>query len=590
MKRFLAVLVLIVLTVATVRAASPFAIRGLLPWHNFLSGPTAWDEEDYARYLDRMKSLGLNYITFHCYTGGAERYATYVEPLIRIEYRNVVPECGLDTSITARWGYRPLPVAEFAFDTGRLFSLPEGAKAFGAKCAVTARTNEDRYRQAQALMRRVIELAHQRGIQVGIGFEFGIHPPEFASIVPQDSWIRGALLPDPTHPASIEILRNTLDDILRSYPGVDWIWLWLHEHTMVVGSPVVVGTFREVVQRNYQYFEGAKDEMTIFTGIWSMAYIQQIHEYLARKAPKVRIAISGWGGGAQLPNTLRGLDRGLPTNIVFSCLSPSQGWAAQPEVMAEIAQHRDVWAIPWLEGDARLWHMQPRVNLLREQIQLAQKQQLNGVLAIHWRTEEMRANLDAFARFAGDPAKAPSVEEFYREDAAAQYGKNVAETVAARLVKLDREQSLEAYSPEYLPYDPSWGRLRPELRAQLTNDLAELTRAAAKVTDQRQRANLDWLLANYQFTLQLDEVSQQLEPAYRLKNRWLRGTVEPSSQAAQIAEARKALAAAPIADLFRTYARRIRSKGELGELSAMNQKLWLTYREMEQFLTNAAKE
>lgn len=85
-----------------------FPIRGTLPWHNFLSGPTAWDEEDYQQYLDRLQSLGLNYVAFHCYTGGAERYATYVEPLICVRYRDVVPQATFDTSLTARWGYRPL--------------------------------------------------------------------------------------------------------------------------------------------------------------------------------------------------------------------------------------------------------------------------------------------------------------------------------------------------------------------------------------------------------------------------------------------------------------------------------------------------
>ena len=54
----------------------PFPIRGTLAWHNFLSGPTAWDEEDYQRYLDRLAALGLNLVAFHCYTGGAERYAS----------------------------------------------------------------------------------------------------------------------------------------------------------------------------------------------------------------------------------------------------------------------------------------------------------------------------------------------------------------------------------------------------------------------------------------------------------------------------------------------------------------------------------
>ncbi len=44
--------------------------------------------------------------------------------MIRIEYRNVVPLAGFDTSLTARWGYRPLKVRDFAFGTSRLFDLP----------------------------------------------------------------------------------------------------------------------------------------------------------------------------------------------------------------------------------------------------------------------------------------------------------------------------------------------------------------------------------------------------------------------------------------------------------------------------------
>ena len=582
---FLALLAVVVQTVSQAAPPpSPFAVRGTLPWHNFLSGPTAWDEEDYVRYLDRLKALGLNYVTFHCYTGGAERYAPYVEPILRIRYRDVLPEAGFDTSLTARWGYRPLAVGEFAFGTDTLFNLPEGTRGFGARCAVLARTNEDRYDRAQALMRRVVELAHERGIQVGIGFEFGIHPPEFASVVPPDSWVRGAALPDPTHPASIEILRITLDDILRAYPGVDWIWLWLHEHTMHVGRPRVGPLFMQLVQRDAQFFQDAGSEDALFTGVWSLAYIRLAHEYLAQRAPQVRLAISGWGGGTQLPGTLRGLDRALPTNIVFTCLNPDQGWSPQPPVMAEIAQHRQVWAIPWLEGDLRLWHLQPRVNLLREQVRLAQEQKLRGVLAIHWRTEEMRANLDAFARFARDPARAPTVEEFYREDSVGQFGQPAAEKLAPKLVAYDREQALVAASPEYYPYDPSWGRLSPALRTRLMRDIADIEGLTRNATEERHRKNLDWLLANLQFTLLLDEVSRSLEPAYRLKDRWLRGEVDPQQLGTEVASARKALGEAPMENLFRTFARRVRSKGELGELSAMNQKLWLLYRELDRFL------
>lgn len=565
-------------------ARGPFAIRGTLPWHNFLSGPTAWDEEDYERYLDRMKELGLNYVTFHCYTGGAERYAPYVEPLIRIEYRQVIPETGFDTSLTARWGYRPLAVSDFAFDTAKLFPLQHGAKAFGARCAVLARTNEERYERAQALLRRVIEMAHARGIQVGLGFEFGIHPPEFASIVPPGSWIRGAMLPDPTHPASIEILRVTLDDILRAYPGIDWIWLWLHEHTMHVGRPQLSGKFRALMQRDAPFFGDAGSEDATFTGVWSLAYVRLAQDYLAQCAPKVRLAISGWGGGAQLPGTLRGLDRALPTNIAFTCLNPDQGASPQPSVLAEIARHREVWAIPWLEGDARLWHLQPRVSLLHDHVQLAHTQQLNGVIALHWRTEETRANLDAFARFARDPGAMPPVEEYYRQDCEQQFGRDAAAELAPLLTRLDREQALAAQSPEYFPYDPSWGRLTPELRNRLAEHLATINRLAGRADAGVHRTNLRWLADNFQFTLLLDEVSRNLEPAYRLKERWLRGEIEPAKLPSEAASARQALAGAPVENLFRTFARRVRSKGEMGELSSLNQRVWLQYRELDDFL------
>ena len=40
-------------------AAAPLQIRGTLPWHNFLSGPTAWDEADWVQYLDRRPAYRL---------------------------------------------------------------------------------------------------------------------------------------------------------------------------------------------------------------------------------------------------------------------------------------------------------------------------------------------------------------------------------------------------------------------------------------------------------------------------------------------------------------------------------------------------
>ena len=89
------------------------------------------------------------------------------------------------------------------------------------------------------------------------------------------------------------------------------------------------------------------------------------------------------------------------------------------------------------------------------------------------------------------------------------------------------------------------------------------------------------------FTLLLDEVGRKIEPSYRLKERWLRGEVDDARLKSETETARKQLASAPIVGLFRIFAQRVRSRGELGELSSLNQKIWLQYRESERFLDEA---
>lgn len=563
-------------------ADEPFEIRGTLPWHNFLSGPTAWNEEDYRVYLEELAERGLNFVGFHCYTGGAERYAPYVEPMIRLKYRDVLPEAGFDTSLTARWGYRPLPVKDFVFGTGKLF---RGKGAFGADCAVRARTNEERYRKAQSLMRKVLDMAHARGIQVAMGFEFGVHPPELASIVPPESRIPGAMLPDPTHPANIEILQAAVDDILIAYPGIDWLWLWLHEHSMFVAQPKLAGSFGEFYSREKDNFRDSPNEHDVFTGVWSLAQIRQVHDYLAKRSPKTRLVIGGWGGGPQLPPVLRGLDRALPTNIVFSCLNPGMGAQGHAPVLAEVARHRPTWSIPWFEGDGSLWHLQFRAASVSAQVKAAHTDKLAGVIGIHWRTEEIRQNLEAFAKTARDPKHAPTAEELYRDHCVERYGQESADELAPLLLQFEREGKLgNLSSPEFFPYEPNWGRIPAELGDKLRESVSLLDRFRSRTLSTQHRANLDWLADNFRFTLLLDEAGRKIEPAYRLKERLLRREVAETEIAEQAEEARRGLSSAPIGELFRTFARRVRSRGELGELSALSQKLWLQYRELERFL------
>jgi hypothetical protein len=571
-------------------APVPFHIRGVLPWHNFLSGPSAWNLDDYRKYLDDCRRMEINFIGFHNYTGGGQRYVTYVEPMIKIAYKGIVPDAYLDNSLTARWGYTPLSTKDFAFNTGSLFTPGEGA--FGADCSILSRNKSEHYRRTQTLMQKVVAMAHARGIQVAMGFEFGVHPPEFFSLMEDGLYWEGTgtLVPNPTHYQAIEILHATIDNILETYPEIDWIWLWLNEHSFF-GFDAGMALKNETFKKTYDEYSALFEDPGItptqkLIGVWSLTYIKEACDYIKRTAPHKNIVLGGWGGSDQLPAILKGLDKGLPTDIVFSCLNPGLGQYPQPALFAEIARHRRFWSIPWLEGDHQLWHYQARLHTVREQVKRAREMNHDGVIAIHWRTEETRANLECYSRFAANPMDTATVAELYREFLLKSCGMVAAEELSRQFSQLDEEMWLRnASSPEYYAYTPDWGRLDSTDNGRIRNLVGLIESARNRTSGKTNVRNLDWFKANLEFALLLDEVGVKLEPAYMLRKRFYDASFNLKAERERIRFARESLNEAPLKRLFEVFASRVRSRGELGELSSLNQKLFNEYKGLERFLS-----
>lgn len=577
--------------------SSSFSIRGILPWHNFLSGPTAWNIEDYETHLDWWQELGINLVVFHNYTGGGERYVNYVEPMIRIQYKNVLPHAEFDHSGTARWGYLPMKVEDFAFGTPQLFDLPEGADYFGSDAALLPGTNEERYDQAQSLMQQVLQMTRDRDMQMAMGFEFGVAPPEYASIrTGQMYWTgSGSLVYNPFDPDAIGILYATIDDILETYEGIDQIWLWLNEHTMF-GVQVDAALDNEPMaayyQENTHHYEGPEiTESMQFLGVWAQAYILRAYDYIKKKSPDTRVVISGWGSQVQLTPLLGGLHEALPDDIIFSVLNPGQGEYPHPEVFVEITNGREVWAIPWLEGDRSLWHLQPRVEKLRYHVKSAYEDGLDGVIGIHWRTEEIRENFTAFSHYALDPADTLSTASFYHTYFENLYGSTAAAELAPVMADIDREELFrDIPSPDYFAYRPAYGRLNEEQSQTINNLMDIIDDCLEQASEEQYISNLNWLRANLEFALLLDEVGRRIEPAWELRNDVLTGDAELSGDSERFRQAREEFEEAPIREMFEIFAQRVRSRGELGGLSSLNQRVWGEYKMLDSFLSEGMVE
>lgn len=299
--------------------------------------------------------------------------------------------------------------------------------------------------------------------------------------------------------------------------------------------------------------------------------------------------LGGWGGGNQLPLILKGLNRGLPADIVFSCLNPDLGKTPQPAFLEEIAKTRPVIAVPWLEGDHQLWHYQPRVALMRDHVELAAKQQLHGVVAIHWRTKETSFNFKTFAAFAGKKNDKTALSDLYGNYLLQSCGAIAAKQLTDLFVEMDTTAYQRgSLSPEYYAYTPQWGRLNDAMRHRTTRMVNQIAVVMKEEKHPAFRKELEWFRKTFTFELLLDEAGRCLEPAFTLRAQYFQQGSKAMNTTA-LREARAALNKAPMKNLFSTFASKIDSRGELGELSALNQKLWTEYKSLQAFLEKMEK-
>lgn len=87
-----------------------------------------------------------------------------------------------------------------------------------------------------------------------------------------------------------------------------------------------------------------------FLGVWAQAYIQKAYDYLRQKAPQTKVVVGGWGAEYQMGLLLKGLDKTLPDDIVFSMLNPGQGAKAHPDYFKAIAANRKYGLSPGSKG------------------------------------------------------------------------------------------------------------------------------------------------------------------------------------------------------------------------------------------------
>jgi hypothetical protein len=483
-----------------------FAVRGLLPWPDFLNCITVYNEEDFRAYFESMLRMRFNTFGMHVYTGASQ----WAEPYLSFEHGGVGHVAFLDTTATHRWGYLPERTSRFTMGAADLYS----GEVFGSDAARLARDPWEAAERAQHLLKNAFAYAARLGIRTGIGFEPYQVPDEVFRALPPE--VRAERKPGERGPrfdiesvAARDLLEARLGQLLEAYPEVDYVWLWEDEQmnwdSRESGQPLSVTPFR------------------------------QAYDFLRRHAPGKRLVLSGWGGVAR---HFESFHKVLPGEIIFSCLSDSVGWDPVNEAFDKL-DDRERWPIPWLEDDPGMWLPQLHVYRFERDMNRAARFHCQGLLGIHWRHRIVDPNAGFQARFSWDENLTPG--EYYLAYARTQAVGNRASRLARNLNDADRDRKLlstftgdfkdghavtRQFSGDYTEAFTYWDPHEPEpgvveSQKQVAAALRAVTNEAASPLE---RERLEYLTRHVEFLVPYSEswavahgLHQVLEAAGELK-------------------------------------------------------------------------
>jgi len=385
--------------------ASPcFAVRGLLPWPDFLNCISIYNDEDFKAYFAAMLRMRFNMFGMHVYTENepgplAESYLSY-------EFAGSGHRAALEDTTMTAWGYLPQRTSTFKMGAAQFFD----SETFGAEATRSGADNWDIAARTTAMMRSAFSFAGELGIRTGIGFEPYRNPAEIVRALPPEAL---------THPGGFiesntarDLLERRLADLLDRYPMVDYVWLWEDENAN---------------------WESRQKNIPL-----SVTPFAQAHDFLKRHAPGKRLVLAGWGGVAR---HFESLHQRLPEDVIFSALSDTLGWDPVHEAFGKLGS-RERWPIPWIEDDPSMWFPQFRASRFERDMRHAQDLGCQGVLGIHWRHRAIDPTATYLARAGWN--RQLSATDHYRSFCAAQASGGRGTELATLFDDCDRNHAITA--------------------------------------------------------------------------------------------------------------------------------------------------
>ena len=395
-----------------------FALRGNLPFHNFLSGPDFWSTADYKSFLTQQAKMGLNFFGLHHYPERGEPSSLEgPEPHVWIGHKQdlnddgTIKEAGAYAASWAStyrssknsWSGTPVKTTDFSDGADKLFAYEEMASdAIGFKRPASATERAAVFNNVGNLLKDGFSHARRLGIKTAIGIESPLafepgnrkknRDGDYAHIITKD-WIRtcppyvrermrdvhGFAIPK-SRGAQNELFAKALYEgiftrIMRTHP-LDYFWIWTYECW------------------SYNGHDPSRDQIEAVADDYKYA-----HQVMTQMKTPFKLATFGWkvgssgGDGEELE-----FHDDLPQSVPFGTL-----WDNAQGMWAVLPKGRNGWSSCWYEEDWGL--IQPQLRSLGVYSEVSHGVRNGGVQALiakHWRIKSVAQASAAHAQLSWD--------------------------------------------------------------------------------------------------------------------------------------------------------------------------------------------
>ena len=209
--------------------------RFLLNWHNFLSGCSTYNLEDWNAWTLQSQKMGYNGIMVHCYGNN---------PMISYSFNGKTKPVGyLSTSAKGRDWFTMHVNDVRKIWGGEVFTGP----VFGADAGMVP--DEQRVGAARQLMGEVFEFAKNRSMDVLLAMDvdtiFAL-PQELVLTLPESARFKSrdqmsyanstrlpevAWIPNPDTPEGYQFYRTQIEAVMKAYPQITTLLAWFRVYS-----------------------------------------------------------------------------------------------------------------------------------------------------------------------------------------------------------------------------------------------------------------------------------------------------------------------------------------------------------------------